>query len=118
VVDVTLDEIMDRTVVFMSTGDLPEVGDEVDIYTTTQFVDGQFLLLRIHGEFFDADEIHEGNDVEPWERSRVAKYIKNNATEQTVAGLTCYEMDGVRIFRYSDVMDWCAARGVPGHVFL
>jgi len=114
----TYDRTTGNTVVFMATGDLPEVGDEVDIYTTTQFVDGQFLLLRIHGEFFDADEIHEGNDVEPWERSRVAKYIKNNGTEQTVQGLTCYEMEGVRIFRYADVLAWCEARGVPGHTYL
>jgi hypothetical protein len=91
-------------------------------YVEPTYAPGHVALLRIHSEFFDntklADQTYdeEGNpQLEQHQRSAVAKYIKDNGTPGTMAGIPYYELDGVRILRPQDVEAYCQANGIPGH---
>lgn len=79
------------------------------------YLPGFVALVRIFGNFFLSDQIAEG--PEQWQRSKVARYIKNNGVPGTVAGgaISYYELNGVRIFRAQDVQDWLTANDLPRH---
>ena len=98
-------------------GTYDQDGNEV---TPPQFAPGVVLLLRLHHAFFDDDRLDPADPetAEDWDRSKVARYIKTNGTPGTTAGITYYEMDGVRLYRPADVAAFIAARGLPGHRFL
>lgn len=91
-------------------------------YVAPSYAPGVVLLMRIHGEFFANDVLNETpadpEDVKEWERSKVAKYIKDNGTPGTMGGIPYFEVGGVRIFRRKDVDEFAAANNIPGHVFL
>ena len=90
--------------------------------TAPNYASGIWVLLRIHSDFFETDKLTPAEDDvdrdEAWARSKVARYIKNNGTAGTAAGLTYYTLDGVRIFKYADVQAELLSRGVAGHSFL
>ena len=88
--------------------------------TAPEFLPGHVILLRIDTQFWPEDKIAEQNEdgtLEQWARSKVVRYIKNNGTLGTMAGIPYYELDGVRIFRPQDVQTWLDAKGLPGHVW-
>lgn len=64
------------------------------------------------------DEIDAPADGELWNRSKVARYIKNNGTPGLMGTITYYELDGVRLFRAADVFAWLDGQGLPGHEWL
>lgn len=89
--------------------------------TPPTFVNGWVILLRLHSTYADADKLDPAGptaeDIPEWDRSKVARFIRNNGTPGTVAGLTYYEIDGVRILRVQDVEAKLAEWGVPSHRF-
>lgn len=86
--------------------------------TAPTYVNGVVAILRLHGEFFENDQLETAEETtEQWHRSKAARYIKNNGTAGTVQGINCYVLDGVRILRPQDVMGKLAEWGVPGHEF-
>jgi hypothetical protein len=107
--------------VMTAAGTYDENGDEL---TPPTYVPGFVALMRVHSEFFDWDRLDEvpadPDDVKEWERSKIAKYIKDNGTPGSLAGgeLPYYELDGVQIFRKKDVDAFLAARGFASHGFL
>ena len=101
-----------------------DYSDENNIIEPT-FLPGVVALLKIHSSFFEdtklADQTFDNNgapELEQHQRSSVVKYIKDNGTPGTMAGITYYELDNVRIFRPSDVEAFLAANGVPGHTWV
>jgi hypothetical protein len=98
------------------------VGQTLDITTEDrQTLPGYCALLRLHFTVEEEDRVDDDEvDVEegPWKRSKVARYIKRNGTPGTISGLNYYTVDGVRLFKYQDVVEWCNTRGVPSHGFL
>lgn len=81
--------------------------------TAPTFLTGFVILARIATA---EDAISEG--PEQWQRSQVAKWIKNNGTLGTFGGMPCYTVDSVRMMRAEDVFAWCAANGLPGHEWM
>ena len=81
--------------------------------TAPTYMTGVVVLARIATA---DDAISEGD--EQWERSQVAKWIKNNGTLGTVGGLPCYTVASVRLLRAQDVFAWCAANGMTPHEWL
>lgn len=83
--------------------------------TPPSFLAGTVALLRIYTA---EDEIAEGQAQ--WQRSKVAKAIRNNGTYGTTAGgsLEYYEWEGVRLFLADQVFAWLATKGLPGHEWL
>lgn len=88
------------------------VDSEGNETTPGQYVNGFVAILRISGEMFRKDKTDDGT------RHKVIRYIKNNGTEGTAAGLTYFEIDGVRMFRPEDVNAKLQEWGVPGHQWL
>ncbi|MCP5087915.1 MAG: hypothetical protein GY952_14070 [Rhodobacteraceae bacterium] len=89
------------------------------------FLPGVAMLLHIHSEFFDDNNITPEDDdyvkpadpdnIEQHERNRVVRYIKENGTEGTMGGVAYYEIDDVRLFRPKDVVAFIVANNVKGH---
>lgn len=77
------------------------------------YLTGFVILARIATA---EDAISEG--PEQWQRSQVAKWIKNNGTLGTFGGMPCYTVNSVRLMRAEDVFAWCAANGLPGHEWM
>jgi len=96
-------------------GTYDEEGNEL---TPPQYVAGMVALLRLSGEFFNEDRIEAEPDAEQWARSKVVKYIKDNGQIGQTGGIAYVEMDGVRVFRPSDVQAKLSEWGVPGHEWL
>lgn len=77
------------------------------------YLTGFVLLARIR---LPGDAIAEG--AEQWQRSRVAKWIKNNGTIGSFGGMACVTVGSVRMMRGADVFAWLQSRGLPGHEWL
>lgn len=87
-------------------------------YVAPTFAPGHVALLRIHSAFFEATKLADQNEdgtLEQYQRSAVVKYIRDNGTPGTMAGINYYELDGVRIFRPQDVEAYLASNNIPGH---
>lgn len=89
---------------------------------------GFFIILRVHGEFFEAekytDTVDEDGDPidvadrdKVWGKLRFIRKLKKQATPGQVAGVNYYEVGNIRIFHYPDVLAKCEEWGVAGHVF-
>lgn len=91
-------------------------GDEV---TPPTFLSGEVHILRIYSQFFANDTVSPQDpdyDADTQDgRSKIAKYIKDNGTSGTLGSWPYYELDGVRIFRPSDVDSFLALNDLPGH---
>ena len=72
-------------------GDFP-----IDNLVPPTLAPGVVALMRIHGGFFDSDQITNPVDNEQWSRSKIARFIKNNGTPGTTAGIPWYELDSVQ----------------------
>jgi hypothetical protein len=99
------------------------VGEELGIYVPDPaYVTGEIALIRIGGKAGVEDALNDTpvdpDDVKEWERSKIARYIRNNGTPGTSAEMPYYEIDGVRIFRRKDVNAKLAEWDVPGHEYL
>ena len=82
-------------------GTYDEEGNEL---TPVEFFPGVAVLLKIH---LAADKLADQNEdgtLEQWERSKAAKWIKDNGTPGTAQGITYYDVDGVRLFKPADVL--------------
>lgn len=95
-------------------------GNEI---TPPTFLPGTVALCRIYSEFFEDQYIDPAGAADPenpeqWEKNKVAKYIKDNGTLDSVGTIPYYEVDGVRIFRPTDVEAFLAANNIPGHIWL
>lgn len=77
------------------------------------YLTGQVMILRIATA---DDVIAEG--TEQWQRSKIARYIKNNGILGSMSGIPFYELSNVRLFRFADVQTALASLGVPGHEWL
>lgn len=92
--------------------------DPGDENTPPTFAPGKVALLRINSQFFD-DHLEPAEDdpdrEEQWARSKVARYIRNNGTPGTMAGIPYYQIDGVRLLRPSDVQAFIQANNTIGH---
>ena len=87
--------------------------------TAPTYVNGVVVILRLHSDFFEDDRLDTEEEIpEQHHRSKTARYIKNNGTADTVQGINCYVLDGVRLFRPADVQAKLTEWGVPGHEFL
>ena len=84
--------------------------------TPPTFAPGVVALLRIYTA---ADTLDPGaiENPEQWQKSRIAKYIRDNGTPGSFFGgaVPYYEMDSVRLMRPSDVQTWLTSEGLPGH---
>ena len=105
-------------------GTYDENGDEL---TAPTFAPGVVALLRIHSSFFESTKLadqtydEEGNpQLEQWQRSAVAKYIKDNGVYGTMTAdnIPYYEIDNVRLLRPQDADAFCESRGIPGHIWV
>lgn len=97
-------------------------GDGNEI-TPPSYYGGVVALVRVYGQFFDADVIDPSDPdydaTEQWGRSRLAKYIKNNGTSgSTPAGWPYWELDGVKLFKPETLEAFLSANSLPGHVWL
>lgn len=91
--------------------------------TPPTFAPGVVALLRLHTSFFQSDKLAErtdaeGNAREQWEYSKAAQWVKNNGTPGSMGSVNYYEVDGVRLFRPSDVEAFLAANNIAGHVWV
>jgi len=100
-------------------GTYDENGDEI---TPPSFAPGVVALLRIHSDFFEntklADQTYdeEGNpQLEQHQRSAVVKYIKDNGTASSMAGIPYYQLGAVRLLRPEDADAFCVSNNIPGH---
>lgn len=103
-------------------------GDGIEI-TPPTFAPGVVALLRLHSSFFSGDVEGDGsrwdysdpaNPVakDQSEYSKAAKWIKNNGTPGTMAGINYWEVGGVRLLKPADVEAFCEANNVPGHIWV
>ena len=85
--------------------------------TPPTFAPGVVALLRI----YTADDAMtpEGEEPEQWQKSKIAKYIRDNGTPGSFLGgaVPYYEVDSVRLMRPADVQTWLAANNLPGHIW-
>lgn len=95
-------------------GEYDENGDEI---TPPTFLAGLVLVLRLHSIMFDADVLDTDRSKAQHLRSKVVKYIRDNGEAGTLGGWPYYELDGVKIFRPSDVEDFITSRGLTGHIW-
>jgi hypothetical protein len=90
--------------------------------TPPTFLPGFVALCRIHSSFFGDDVLvpDEANPdaAEQWAHSKFSRYVKNNGAPGTDSGVSYYELDGVRLFRYADLQAKIAEWDVPGHEWL
>lgn len=86
--------------------------------TAPVYVAGLVAIIRLSGEFFGQDRLDAEPDAEQWARSKVIRYIRQNGQLGQTAGIAFVEMDGVRLFRPSDVQAKLADWGVAGHEWL
>jgi hypothetical protein len=83
--------------------------------TPPNFLPGVVMLMNINRS---DDQIDEGQS-EQWHKSKLARYIRNNADSTgTMGGITYYQKNGVRLFRAQDVFAWLAANNLPSHEWL
>ena len=94
-------------------GTYDEQGNEI---TPPTFAPGVAALLRIYTADDALDPGAEENP-EQWQKSKVAKYIRDNGTPGSFLGgaVPYYEVDGVRLMRPADVNAWLEANNLPGH---
>lgn len=97
-------------------------GDEI---TPPTFLPGTVALCRIYSSFFEDQRMDVSQAVDPenpeqWEKTLVAKYIRDNGTLNTIGtpAIPYYEVDGVRLFRPDDVNAFLATNSLPGHIWL
>jgi hypothetical protein len=94
--------------------------------TPPTFAPGVVVLMKLHTTFFESDKEgdgqrydidQDGNTVprEQWQYSKVAKWVKNNGVPGTMGTVNYYEVDGIRLFKPSDVETFLAANDLPGH---
>jgi len=104
-------------------GTYDQDGNEI---TPPVFASGVVALMKLHSAFFEADKLadqtYDENGVpqlEQWQRSNAAAWIKNNGTPGTTPqGVNYYEVDGVRLFRPDDVLAFLEANNIPGHTWV
>jgi hypothetical protein len=71
--------------------------------------------FRLNGESDDLVVDPNVDNTEQHMRSRIARFIKNNGTAGTTGSINHWALDGVKLYRYSDVMDFLASKGLAGH---
>jgi hypothetical protein len=125
----TFDRIQGNFAVFtLSSGaTLPAVNDQLTPVSPPEFLGGQVLLLRIHGDFFQ-DQVIVPDEADPdkekqWARNKVAKYIKDNGTgpdtfDLAGTNIPYYELDGVKLTEADIFVDALKAAGLPWHEWL
>ena len=109
---------------FMTAKAVLDVDGET-VITPASFLPGTVALVRIYSSFFEDQYIDPAGAADPenpeqWEKNKVAKYIKDNGTLNTIGSpaIPYYELDGVRIFRPQDVNAFLASNSLPGHEWL
>lgn len=110
--------------VFDAVGDLPEIGETLDIYTPLTFVPGVTYLFQIFPPYAQDDRLeyvpdNEDDDSRDFQdrRSKLVEYVKNNvngSTGTTTEGIPYLELDGVRIFKPKDAVERLQSLGIPG----
>lgn len=92
--------------------------------TPPTYASGVVAIIRITGDFSfggEADQLTP-DDTDPdkdeqWARSRVARFIKNNGTQDTSDGISYWELNGVRLYEPADVAAFLVTNDVPGHTW-
>lgn len=94
------------------------IGETLDIgVQDTQFLNGFVVVTRFTSEALSDDQIIEDDTLEPWEKSKIAKFLKDNGTPGTIQGINYFELDSVRILRPRDVKDFLELRGIKMPIF-
>ena len=81
-----------------------------NVITPATYLPNSVVLTRVDDP---ADAITEG--TEQWQRSVLAKWLKDNGTLGTVGGFPCYTTAGVDMLRASDVFAWVKTQGLASH---
>ncbi len=103
-------------------GTYDQDGNEI---TPPTFAQGVVALLKLHTAFFANDKLTDQTydengtpQLEQWQRSKAAQWIKTNGTPGNMGTVNYYEVDGVRLFRPADVEAFLSANDLPGHIWV
>ena len=90
---------------------------EGETYVPT-YAAGFVYIIRLSGAVADED-VAEADETETGQASysKLARWAKRNGVIGQMAGINYAEIDGVRVFRPSDVDTWLTARNLPGHIW-
>lgn len=88
----------------------PKLDERGGVVSPATFLPAFVILARVRAS---GDVIADG--AEQWQRSKLARRIKNNGAPGTMGGIPYYELKGVRMLRADDVFSWLASRGLPAH---
>ena len=79
----------------------------------TKTIDGEQVTVN-QSDKLEVDP--EADNTEQHMRSRIARFIKNNGVKGKTGTINHWKLDGVKLYRYPDVMAFLDAKGLPKFV--
>jgi hypothetical protein len=85
------------------------------------FAPGVVVLVRFFGGFLRENRLRpldtDPGRNEQWSRHKLLRRMKQNGTTGTTGGIPWIQLDGVRLYRPSDVEAFIVANNLPRHLW-